>query len=242
MNANFETVIAEATAGINPLTTEINDMVILSAEDRADTAEMITQCKRIEKQLKAVKAEFIKPLKDRVKSMEIAIKPFEIQLKANIASIKKANERWDVKLLEAERARKEEFETEQKRKADEALKKVIKAKKAGQEAAKADLKALTPQAYKSEVATHETTAGNSTARLVDKWRIILPDGSEWDKKSRLNALQFFEGGAQGLAVGWGITQYLQVDAVAINEAFKKGERNHLPHFVEVYQGTREVVR
>lgn len=216
--------LAKIGGSLDLLNTTIPNLVILTEEDRAIAHDSRGELKKVEKQIKEYIEDNITPLDTKVKRLKKQVKPYSDKVAELIGVIKSANQKWDTAKLKAEQEEKRKAQEKLDKEQSEAMKKMLEAKKKGKPTPPKVLEKITEVVPPTSTAQRKSEKGTESVKLVKVWFILLQDGTEWDKKTRL-PLDMVKGRA-GPAI-----PYVMVDRVQVQADFEAGKE--LPHWIHV---------
>jgi chromosome segregation ATPase len=221
---------------LDPLKITITSMVVKTDGDRDKTFAMREDLKTVENQIKAYIQDYIDPMNNKVKRLKDELKPFKDKVNELVTVIKDANRIYDTAKLQAEEAERKKRQKALDEEKAEASKKVAEAVSKGEkipvELAEVQQKTVepTPSAKKKGEKNTETLS------LKWVWFILLHDGTEWDKKSRLEYTDIKGYSGQQLPL-W------QANEKAINAKFNPEKHNgDLPHWIHVEERAKSTFR
>ena len=118
----------------------------------------------------------------------------------------------------------------------EAIQKVIEAEKKGEKATAEIYQKIQEPAKVVGSAKRKASGATSSIKLEVEWYIDMSDGTEWNRKDRLQV-----SGIRGYSAQQ--APLLCVDVVAINQMFNPNEPNGgLPHWIHTREVSKERIR
>lgn len=205
----------------------IDHMTITTAEERASANEIMGGFKKREKQIKTFEATHIAPKKAAINEIVAEIKPFKNKIASLIKIVQTATKVWDLKIAQDARAEQEKerkrIEAEKAKAVDEMIENKRKDEKTPVETLE---KVREPLPVVGSVKV-ETDRGTSSGKLGKVWFVIKTDGTEWDENTRL---PYKEVSGGEVPVGM---RFLRVDAVQINEEFRRDEGANFPEWIHI---------
>lgn len=211
--------------GLDLLQATIPDgLEIKTEEDRAEAHKARGELKRYENLIKEYAEDNITPLDNQVKRLKKGLKPYKDKVNELVDIIKLANQKYDTAKLKAEEAEKRKAQEKLDKEKEKAMKEMIEAEKEGKSTPPKVLEKIVEVVPPTQTAQRKSDKGTDSVALVKVWFVLLQDGTEWDKKTRLPLDQVK--GRSGPSI-----PYVMVDRVQIQEAFDSGEK--LPHWIHV---------
>lgn len=216
--------LAKIGEKLDILNATIPNLVIQTEEDRAKAHEARGLLKEYENSIKEYVEDNITPLDTKVKRLKKQVKTYSDKVAELIAAIKLANQKYDTAKLKAEQEEKRKAEEVLEKEKAEAAKKLIEANKKGEKAPPEVLEKIVEVVPPSPSAQRKTEKGTESVKLVKVWFVIMLDGMEWNKTTRL-PLEQVKGRAGP------VVPYVMVDRVQIQADFEAGKE--LPHWIHV---------
>lgn len=214
----------------NILDVTIDEMIITTAEERAEANEIMGRFKKCEKQIKTFEATHIAPKKAEIAEIVAEVKPFKNKIASLVKTVQTATKAWDLEIAQAARVEQEKERQRIEKEKAAALEKMIENKRKGEKTADETLEKVMQKPPAVGSVKVETDRGTSSGKLGKVWFIMKTDGTEYNKKERLpySEIEGFDLPSRDISFAFGC-----VDTVQTNEEFKRTEGANFPTWIQI---------